>query len=36
MARNVFRAAEIVDLKSTVLLEPVEEEIEEIEEEADS
>ena len=33
MARNVFRAAEIVDLQSTVLIEPAEEEIEEVEEE---
>ena len=32
MARNVFRAAEIVDLQSTVYLEPVEEEVEVIEE----
>ena len=33
MARNVFRAAEIVDLKSTVYIEPVREEVEEVEEE---
>ena len=32
MARNVFRAAEIVDLQSTVFIEPAEEEIEEIDE----
>ena len=33
MARNVFRAAEIVNLQSTVYIEPAEEEIEEVEEE---
>ncbi len=33
MARNVFRAAEIVDLKSTVYIEPVREEVEEVVEE---
>ncbi len=31
MARNVFRAAEIVDLKSTVFIEPAEDEAEEVE-----
>ncbi len=33
MARNVFRAKEIVDLQSTVIIEPAIEEVEEVEEE---
>ena len=33
MARNVFRSVEIVNLNNTVYLDPVEEEIEELDEE---